>query len=372
MQNSERLDGRGGYVLPELVATLLIVALVSGLFLRQQANLKAQSRARLAGHQLLEVIEAAGKYIQANAATLAATATADTAELITGNQIADEGFLPSGWSDQNAWGQSYLLYVIQPLAGQLTGYVVTTGGDDISSKPSLEMLAPLAVEVAGANAGYVPPTGHVPGESEAVLVGNGWDFDTTAITNYVSPGAGHLAGVANLGDATAQDYLYRVGVPGSPERNQMQTNLDMGDNSITTVGSLQLESRDVASMTCSASNPGTVYFNNDEGLFICRDGQLEAFNDSGNAALFKGATMAAHGDLVPKVQCPSGTGTSPRIFVSQSIVSEDGSSPPLNAIQPWAVDSGTDWLIQFRVLTDNGWTNPTSDYGRVVVFQMCE
>ncbi len=373
-QSSRKYDPRkAGMALVEFALMLILLAGTLNFtidFLKEAAE---RRQARVAAGQLEFFTSAAEEYIQNNYAVLQATATATTAAVVNGATIQTAGHLPASWTTSNVWGQNYLLYVVEPSAGDLLGLVVTTGGRDATGDPEFgSVTVPYAAFNAGSRAGHVP-VGTITGEVSTTLRGTGdWTYDTTPITNYTDPGAGHLAAqIAFFDGALAEDFLYRVGVPGRPELNQMQTNMDMNGNSITTVGSLQLQSQPVASMACGLADSGNVYFNDAEGLFICRNGSLESYNDSGNAALFKNAHVATHGELVPKVTCPTGTGTNPEVFVAPSIVSEDDSSPAMSSVQSWAVDAGADWLIQLRVLTSNGWTNPTSDYGRVMVFQTC-
>ena len=172
-----------------------------------------------------------------------------------------------------------------------------------------------------------------------------------------------------------QDFLYRVAVPGHAELNQMQTELDMTDHAIRKVQEVQFTARTLGTETCDADSEGRVFLDTNQGLYICRNGQMEILADTGNSTLLKNATLARNGDVIEEPTCPPGTNTVPEIFVAPSITAAGAEAPPLTAFQAWATSlNATQWRVNLRLLTtdDNlGWVNPAPDYARIIVCTTC-
>lgn len=172
------------------------------------------------------------------------------------------------------------------------------------------------------------------------------------------------------------DYLYRGEVPGHPEYNQMQTELDMTGHGIERVGSIQYVSKTVIEgQTCSDADEGKMFLDELQGMYLCRNGMLVLMADTGNSTQFKMSTLASHGDRIDKPYCAPGTGTKPQIYVAPVVASSGMKSPPMASFQAWATSiSDTQWQVSFRVLNTsnpNSWVYPDSNYGRVMVFTTC-
>lgn len=369
-----KLTSRAGFSLPS-VALGLIISMISISYLaNHMEENRRRSEARIAAGQLIEVSDAAQSYIEANASAIMAAATPTVAFGATGADIQTAGFLDASWLDTNIWRQEYRLYVIEPTAGTLQGLLVTSGGKSVTGDPEFgSFTVPYAASLATSRAGFVPDT-NIPGNVATRIqgTGGGWEFNAGVITNYTNPGPGHLAALINFGSgSSAQDFLYRVSVPGQPQLNQMQTDLDLGGNSIEDIANLQLANASVGSMSCGTNDNGRIYSNHSEGLFVCRDGSLELIPDSGNSMIVANITVASHNQLVPKASCPSGVGFAEQVFVAPQFVSEDGNAPPMSSIQTWPVDVGANWRINIRVSTENGESYPNSSWARVNVIQIC-
>lgn len=172
-------------------------------------------------------MRAVERYVQDNAAAIAAVATPTTPFTITTATLVATNYLPGGFTGGNMWGQTWQAQVLQPAAGQLQAAVMTTGGQPITDAKQLVQIA----AQMGAQGGFVPPANmlgnaaYVP--SKAFGSFGGWSLPIAGFTN---PGAGHIfALLAFSSTQSSNGYLYRVAVPGQPQLNAMQTELSMTD-----------------------------------------------------------------------------------------------------------------------------------------------
>lgn len=345
-------------------------------------------RARHVADHLIMVNRAAASYVRSNGATLLDTTTATSGpELGIADLIAAD-LLPDGFNDRNPVQQTYRIFIRRPANNQLQAIALTTGGPDRSrDRRFANSLMPQAAANIGGAGGFIP-TGDVPGTSPGTLRGafGGWVLDLASM-NIPSPGPGHV-GTVNSFDSSdmAQDFLYRIEVPGHEELNQMWANLDMTGKAIERIGEADFVPATLASMQkdgvafCADGNQnGRLFLHETNGLYVCRNGRAEAVADTGNSAHVREMTIAAHGDVVAKPVCPEGTGTSPEIYLSPVTMAEAGqNATPLVAVQSWATSlSDSSWQVNLRLMTTNSkntaaqWVYPTADYGRVMVTTLC-
>ncbi|GAB1255358.1 shufflon system plasmid conjugative transfer pilus tip adhesin PilV [Desulfovibrio falkowii] len=339
---------------------------------------------RQAADHLGLISRASAGYVRKHQTTLNAQASATSGPMVSVADLVSDGLLPDGFKGRNVWGQSYDIYVRKAaVSGHLRAVVLTTGGRGNETDRFLNVIVPGAAGLLGGSGGFVP-TGIVPGQAADILqgAGGGWAVSLTGM-GIPSPGPGHL-GVLTSFDSTAlgQDFLYRVAVPGHPELNAMQTELDMTDHAIRNVSELQFEEREISGESCaSADEQGRVFLDRVQGLYLCRNNSLELIGDSGNSTLLKNVTVAKNGDRITKPVCAPGTGTAPAVFTSPSIAEAGPEAPPLTSFQTWATSlSDTAWQVHMRVQTgnkrldgsdDEGWVYPADDYGRIMVLAMC-
>lgn len=366
----------GGILLESLATLTLLLIMLPTLANLVDSGYREVKKRAVADH-LSEVLDATAEYVRANHETLAATATASVAAPITLTQLLP--FLPDGFQSRNAWGQQYGAYVLEPSAGTLQALVLTFNGRTVDTEFA-NLDVPSAAALVGGAGGYIP-TGDLPGQTSTELRGSygGWVV-SLAGTNIPNPGPGHLGGMVSFTAADlAQDYLYRVAVPGHDELNEMSTELDMTDHAIRGISELQFESHTLASIDPSGfcSDPaknGRITFDPDVGFYTCRNSQVEVLLDSGNSLALQNATVAVNGQLIDKPTCPTGTGQQPEIFVSPSIVAQGTDASGLLSVQSWAVDQGDQWRVYLRVLTTDssaGWVYPSGDHGRIMVLTTC-
>lgn len=373
-------NGQAGVSLIDALAGLLILMLtlpmLGNIINRGVENIKQRN---ISSH-MASVLDAASSYARENYEDLLNSSTGYTATAVSMAQLHSGGFLPDNFKDLNGWGQNYGIYVLEPSAGDLEVLVLTYNGrtDSTTDKQFSSRIVPAAAAMLGGSGGYIP-TGSLPGQSSSELRGSfgGWTVNLAG-TNIPVPAAGHIGGRAFLReDDISKDFLYRVEVPGHPELNEMSTELDMTDHAIEGVKEVHFEQHSIADIDTTGfcgdpEKEGRVFFDPDVGLYICRDGDPQIIADTGNSQLFKDATYAANGELIPKPICPPGVTSSPQIFVAPAVFAEGSSAQAIVAVQSWATDEGDNWRVHLRVKNINDqWVVPTASYGKVMVLTTC-
>lgn len=215
-----------------LVAAM--IALFAGLTLLprylsvEDANLQATIDAD-AATQFQTILQGATKYVTANETTLASSVpVGGSTTQVPFSSLS--GYLPSGFGQTNVLGQTWEVYVRQPVSGQLQVLVEGQGGRTLAAKDLVKIAG-----LTGDLGGFVPYNGMLGNLSSSTAQGTNW---TLSLDGLPTPGAGRLLGNAVVGAdsaATVQtnDFLYRVGVSGHTELNTMDVALNMGGNNIT-------------------------------------------------------------------------------------------------------------------------------------------
>ncbi len=362
----------------ETIAALLILIMLLPVLMNLWKAGSDQLQKRQAADQLLAVNKAVAAYVRKHQTDLLTQTTASSGPSITTDPLVAQGFLESGFQGHNVWGQTYQIHIRQPSTNALQAVVLTTGGRGEESRDVrfATAVVPSAAAMAGGAGGFVP-TGNIPGQPSSSLRGafGGWTLDLASV-GIASPGPGHLGALTTFDSSSlGQDFLYRVAVPGHPELNQMQTELDMTDHAIRNIYEAQFTSRTIGSEACDSSTEGVIFLDNEQGLYLCRNGSLEIVADTGNSTLFKSTAVAQDGELIAKPSCAPSTNTTPQIFVAPAIVAIGSQAPPITSFQVWATSaSDTQWQVHMRLLTTDdtlGWVNPASDYGRIMVYTTC-
>jgi prepilin-type N-terminal cleavage/methylation domain-containing protein len=232
-----------GMTLVEVLAALAIGAvLLLGLASLVENSLDDMKGQQAAYYQA-QVVDAARRYLDKNAADVATATPAGTVLPITLKQLRDGKFLPESFADTNPYRQGTCVLVRRPdpanYPGQFDALIVTTGGDKIGDKdlPSVAMLA-------GSGGGYVATS--APG----VARGASWRMPTDAFRGVACPGAVNAAlrGPDHDGgqlvsslfyDGAAQqaaDFLYRIQIDGKPELNTMGAPVRFGGDGVVVAG----------------------------------------------------------------------------------------------------------------------------------------
>lgn len=171
--------------------------------------------------------DATKAYVQANYVAIEGIATTSSPATITVAALKSTGFLSQSVGAVNPYNQTWFAQILQPTPGNLQALVLSTGGEPIE-----EVRAPLIAAQAGAQGGFIPYNGQYGTLNSTVAQGSygGWQL---SMAGYSNPGPGHLAGLLFFNNGNlANNYLYRVAVPGHPELNTMSTALNMGNNDI--------------------------------------------------------------------------------------------------------------------------------------------
>jgi hypothetical protein len=170
-------------------------------------------------------------YIQQYSTTLQATATATTPALVTVPMLKAVNLLPTAFNATNAYGQTWQLEILQPSAGNLQAFAMTTGGTALTDKQAKKI-----ADLIGNQGGFIPQNDsgiYAGGAATAQGAFAGWSQPTA---NYTSIAGGHIASLLSFNNGQLTDNrLYRNLIPGQPQLNQMNTPLIMA--STQTAGS---------------------------------------------------------------------------------------------------------------------------------------
>ncbi|EED97296.1 shufflon system plasmid conjugative transfer pilus tip adhesin PilV [Burkholderia multivorans] len=218
------------------LAALALSTISVGSFLGWSVEGAKNVKAAVTAGQAREFNSAAEKYVKDFASVLAQSATAGAPLIITPGMLRNAGYLNQAVSDTNAYQQTWVLQVRQPVPGQLQA-IVTAEGAAIEPRQLVKIASNIYQR-----GGFVPYPRQM-GDSTmdantAVGTNGGWHVP---MAGWRSPGSGHLVSLLTFGGAASSSngYLYRVSVPGRPDLNEMQTALGMRGNDINNVGVLR-------------------------------------------------------------------------------------------------------------------------------------
>lgn len=382
MERQIHKQSEAGFTLLETIGAILVILILTvGLahFLNKGTT---EMRKQAVAQHLSRVTEAVTSYGRAHYKDLLDKATATKGPTITIADLIREEFLPTGFNDHNPWNQTYAIYAREPKAGELQLITLTTGGRSHTTRETDFGNIDVPSTAALAKAGFIP-TGAQAGHSTGQLRGayGAWVLELSSL-GITAPAPGHLGSVSNLTSfEVGHDYLYRVEVPGHPELNEMWTELDMTDHAIEKVKEVQFVPHTLDEMEnfcASEEQNGRFFLHEDEGLYICRDGKVQAVADTGNSLMIKEMTLASHGQRIAKPHCPSGVDSKPEIFVSPMALGAGYNGAPIAGMQSWATSvSDEQWQVNLRILTDDptlgnqAWINPPAQYGQVMVLTLC-
>jgi len=389
-KKSDKNDNHeSGFTLIELVMVLAVmsVMLPALLIYIKDSNLMMTQKAAAAF--MRQVGMAAETYISDHYQDLLNSSTDTVATEIQIATLINDDYLSATFNTMNPWYQNYEIYVLEPSPDDLALFVLTEGGQGYDAdRPDFgTKVIPKTANMIGAEGGYVP-TGLLAGEPNTMIQGayGGWNF-TFAGTNIPNPGSAHLAYYKYFVDGAADDssdYLHRVTVPGRPELNRMQTTLDMDGNTVLMgdgdvgggagegVGRINFERHTQGDFPCTVGeeNDGSLYFDRNRGLLLCRKGKLEQINDTGNTGSMQFARIVTHGATVNKPTCPSSLPT-PQIFLSPVIFSENANFRAIQAVQTWAINQGSSWGVRMRIMANGSWLYPNGTYGKIMATVVC-
>jgi len=287
-----RTSQRGFIALDMIIGLIVLAAVMTGAAVYLANQMDSQNY-RIAADQQKQVADAAARYLKDNFATVYAAASPTTPAQITPAMLRNTNYLPAGFTDTNAFGQTFVVLARRVANNQLESIVLTTGGQTLDEMGTREI-----AENLGAPGGFVPETntGIVQG------VRGGWSL---ALSNYgVNPGAGHTASALFLQDGTlANDYLYRNAIAGKPELNRMNTALNMGGNDVNNAANINASAN--ANISGDVNTGGNVNASGNVNLngTVTAGGDLRAGsmqlrgNASMNGSATVGGNVAVSGDV---------------------------------------------------------------------------
>ena len=250
-----------GFSLIEALAAIAVLAVGSGVYL-SSSNMKThdQLRVQQSATQMKTISAAAAQYARTNASTLLSLTTPGSATgyPVSLSALEAAGYLPTGYLATNPWGQTVGVEYYQPVAGTLATIVYTSGGTSIDGRNLV-----MAAKLQGSQGGYVPTSelqttyaGQGICSGSCVQgAGNAWQFPMSVLS--VPSTAGHLVTYSSLNNQSlVHDTLYRSAVPGNPNANTMQTNINMNGNNINNLNDL-LNVNDIQTYNLTSPN-GTV------------------------------------------------------------------------------------------------------------------
>lgn len=220
-----------GWVSMEVLGALLVImlAVIYGAE-RLSEYLDDQEYAVMATHAN-SFNEAAKNYIADHTDTIATSATATSPVLITPDLLKSNGYLQSGFFNNNSYGQTYVTAVVKnaKMNNTLQALTCTTGGSQIPYKG----MRSISTHISGMG-------GYVNQDNVATGAYGGWQSNTTDFG--VNCTTGHIAIALSsevLGTVIQEsDRLYRYQVNGRPDLNKMHTSIDLGSNNLNSVATL--------------------------------------------------------------------------------------------------------------------------------------
>ena len=219
-----------------LFGALLALALLGMIVLAASTffeTLAAERRARIAVQQLTVLADASASHVHGRFPELLAAARGGPVE-ITLAQLKGAGSLPADFSAVDALGRGYRVLILAAGADAIDVLATEAVGAGDTVPPSAALL-----EAAGeARVGLVAP------DAPSRLAGPTLDHDVSAFQAAFggAPAVGALAALRRFDhQAVYGGRLQRIAVPGFPDANRMETDLDMGGNAITGAGRLSAQ-----------------------------------------------------------------------------------------------------------------------------------
>lgn len=316
-----------GQILGALFAAFVGIASI-GVFVKYQDQSNENIRTSGLAQQAKLFNEGAKTYIRENVTTIQATATDTVPAVITPAMMRAVNALPPTFPDTNAYGQTWVLQVLEPTAGNLQALAFTTGGEAMPDKPLGK-----AASLVGADGGLIPINNsglYAGGPANAYGAFNGWTIPTA---NYTSVAGGHIASLLQFNNGQLTDNrLYRNAVPGQPQLNTMNTPIIMA--SVQTVGN-------------ACTDSGAIAADADGAVLSCQSGtwqpQGSAFWKDPVAAFAALPTCNASSAWQTRVVQTPSVGTGPRAYTCNGAT-----------WQALAVDDGGDITIADRVTFGSG------------------
>ena len=331
-----------GFTLIELLFTLLIAGIVTATMMVVATPFFEYPRAINAGATLTHVRKEAERLLEDNYAFAYNTAAGGPIA-ITVATLADFGYLNTSRIEgtganraiRNGYNQTHVVLFRR----DGTNGVALTVTNGPAADPS-QVLDASSMDPNGGR--VVNDAVYCAGISNPCIRGNydsyrmdidDWD---SGFTNSYLPVVGNFVSASFFGSngEILKPYLYRDDI-GNPSANTMNTNIDMGGNSILNV----------------------------EDICLSSTGECLA-----GAVGLRGTVP--HNSLVAMPTCPANNPV-PKIIASLQVFADDGDNLPVAAAGVITQAEGSNWRILLPVLTQDGPEYPPSAVGRATVNTFC-
>ena len=228
---------RGLSLFGSLLAMALLGTLVLGVVVWLEER-SLEDRARVAGTQLETVAHAVSSYVNSEFPDLLGRVGSGPV-MIGIPELKSGGVLPDDFGSRNVLGRGFQVMVMPVGTLALDVMVAETlpAGDTLVPSAAL-----LGERYGGVRMGVVPP--EAPTELRGPAVGVSVSGFQGAFGGV--PAVGALAVLERFDhESVYGSELHREDIPGFPEGNQMQTDLDLGGNEIVDAGRVEAESFEV-------------------------------------------------------------------------------------------------------------------------------
>jgi hypothetical protein len=212
--------------------------------------------------------------------------------------------------------------------------------------------------------------------SNVPVTANDLTQQLATMNNPASPDFGRVLLIAS--NAPSQDLWLRV-----DGTNQMLANLNMGGNDLINARNVKADGYGVFGGGVVAGDDIITSANviatdnvagNNQGIVLADDVLIrDALINNGYPRLSKAVFDVQDiptGSEVIKPTCPPGS--TPQVFASPSYAaSSTNYAMAIHAIRVQAVDLGTTWRLDLKILTSDGWAAEDKNVQRVMVMTKC-
>ncbi|MBE3289174.1 shufflon system plasmid conjugative transfer pilus tip adhesin PilV [Enterobacter cloacae complex sp. P31C] len=214
------------------IAVALVIVMIAGIYgMSRYSQYLTELEWSVEARHMDAVTAAAKSYIRDNRETLQNQVGAGGSVKLTGAQLQQAGYLPQGFTLTNTSAQTFQVAIVRNPTDntKLVGFVLTQGGQPISYKG----LRYIAQSINGAG-GYIQTANQAEGAYGS------WKMNLSSygLTGESGRLAVWLSSDVLGADDQESDRLYRYALASRPELNRMHTAIDMNNNNLNNVGTV--------------------------------------------------------------------------------------------------------------------------------------